>query len=76
MPYSLLESEVRIVSPSKFPILRGKVGPRQKSQTRFPPLHQRRNGSAVLDEWSATFTLDYFPLARDSGEPSRSAKAL
>jgi hypothetical protein len=52
MPYSLLEFEVRTVSPCEFPILRGKVGPRQMSQTRFSPLYQRRNGRAILDEWS------------------------
>jgi hypothetical protein len=53
MPYSLLEFEVRTVSPCEFPILRGKVDPRQMSQTRFPPLYQRRNGRAILGEWSA-----------------------
>ena len=54
MPYSLLEFEVRTVSPCEFPILPGKVGPRQMSQTRFLPLYQRRNGRAIPDEWSAT----------------------
>jgi len=54
MPYSLLEFEVRTVSPCEFPILRGKVGPRQMSQTRLSALYQRRNGRAILHEWSSS----------------------